>query len=91
MAVQALPLLFQAQSQPMLVVEAAAMLTMAALKVQAVLAAVQMAGETQRLVEQQTQAVVVVAQVTAIQAAQAVQALSFFATPAQFNILLVAQ
>jgi hypothetical protein len=37
----------------------------------------------------QTQAA---AQVAAIQeAAQAVQALSFFATPAQFNILLVAQ
>jgi len=41
--------------------------------------------------EQQTQAAAVAVRKTQIQGPQAVQALSFFATPAQFNISLVAQ
>tara|TARA_R110000868_G_scaffold398916_1_gene672366 strand:+ start:660 stop:839 length:180 start_codon:yes stop_codon:yes gene_type:complete len=45
-----------------------------------------------QLMELQTQVVVAVAAIrVAVQVAQAVQALSFFATPAQFNISLVAQ
>jgi hypothetical protein len=52
--------------------------------------AVVVVGAHQPLVELPIQVVVAVEQVTATQAVLAVQALSFLATPAQFNISLVA-
>jgi hypothetical protein len=70
--------LFQAQLQPMVVVVAVVMLTMAALPVQVVLAEALMVMAHQRLVELQILVVAVVGLVMAIQAALAVAVLSSF-------------